>query len=35
MILNNIRNIDQPETFFGNYSESESMDQMLCKEFYF
>ena len=33
MILNNIRNIDQSETFC-NYSEPGSMDQMLCKEFY-
>ena len=35
MILSNIRNIDQSETFFCNYSESVSMDRMLCKEFYF
>ena len=35
MILSNIRNIDQSETFFCKYSESGSMDQMLCKEFYF
>ena len=35
MILSNIRNIDQSETFFCNYSESRSMAQMLCKEFYF
>ena len=35
MILSNIRNIDQSETFFCNYIESGSMDQMLCKEFYF
>ena len=35
IILSNIRNIDQSETFFCNYSESGSMDRMLCKEFYF
>ena len=36
MILSNIRNIDQSETFlFCNYSESGSIDQILCKEFYF
>ena len=36
MILSNIRNIDQSETFFFcNYSESGSMDKMLYKEFYF
>ena len=34
MILSNMRNIDQSEAFFCNY-ESESMDQILCKEFYF
>ena len=34
MILSNIRNIDQSD-FFCNYSESGSMDQMLCKKFFF
>ena len=35
MIVSNIRNIDQSETFFYNYFESGSIDQMLCKEFFF
>ena len=34
MILSNIKDIDYSEIFFCNYSESGSMDQMLCKEFY-
>ena len=34
MILSNIRIKDQSETF-SSYSESGSMDQMLCKEYYF
>ena len=33
MMLSNIRNIDQSD--FCYYSKSGSMDQMLCKEFYF
>ena len=34
MILSNIRNIDQSETFCYLF-ESGSIDQMLCKELYF
>ena len=34
-IMSNIRDIDQSETLSCNYSESGSIDQMLCKELYF